>query len=220
MSGGHPWIQKLKTSAGEVIDPTLIEALDERVKGRKVILITLQNLIDDPVTPSLRTVMNESPEGWLWLIRHHPQTTVHARESIKKSLLDLECHWDIELPNKVPLPYLLTKTDHHVTHYSSCSLEADSFRINTTLINEAALEYFQNLISEGHADYAVDVETIEQSIRRSLAKKRSTKTDDRLRICFSEEDYQKAILRLLDLSRRSQSTSAQPLDSLPCNHLA
>lgn len=165
---------RLLGEGGTGRNQSLPAALQKRLdQADRVILVSLQPTPETGLTENLLETMRKAPSGWLWLVRCHPLADlvpghppalerINAR-LIEHGLTNAEC----SQATAAPLGALLARADHHITHFSSVTLEALGQGVPTTLISRAAAGYFDDLIGAGLTAIAQTPDDILRSISQS-----------------------------------------------------
>jgi len=122
----------------------------------QVITVSLDYL---KLRPVLLEAMERAPRDWLWLCRCHPWATrlrmegVHP-EAVEKTLRDRGiANFDTHRATRLSLGSLLRVSTHHVTGFSSSTLEAFGLGVPTTFVDAGALQAHSTMIAEGRARF-------------------------------------------------------------------
>ncbi|MBK3774373.1 hypothetical protein GAY31_09395 [Azospirillum brasilense] len=167
------------------------------VRGyRHVIIVTLGQLKPRPI---LVEAMEKAPRDWLWLCRCHPWATrmrmdgAHP-EAIEATLRERGItNFDARRATALSLSSLLRASTHHVTAFSSCTLEASGLDVPTTFIDAGALQAHSTMITEGRARFVDSADQLIEAIEQGGRALPS----DTLREVVIDPDRPAAILRSL-----------------------
>jgi len=149
---GNPWIQKWLYTPSTEMKASVINIREELSGYAKKILITTGKPTSTDL-PYLKTLIDESPSEWAWLIRVHPALP-QERLVVRRELSDAK-HQNvfIELGCDTPLHALLQNVDHHVTRDSTCALEAMCFGVATSIIAPVGKLAFREFLERGVMSY-------------------------------------------------------------------
>jgi|GEM_PF-6029909 len=154
--GGHPFIQAWH--ADNIQLPVIVKATLNRLlkstEGRSPVLVTVQpHLISSDSLAPLLAAWRQQPRV-AWWIRLHP-AGINDREKIITLLEshDVSC-WDIDDVTSLPLPELFRHVCLHITHSSSCVLEAEKMGVKSVLLSQFGAQYFAPQVRRGTAIYA------------------------------------------------------------------
>jgi len=168
--GGHPTIWKWLEDGGTELDSDTERLEKQMDSAEKVVLVTLQDF-PNPLPDSLIDAIENSPSGWLWLIRCHYRFRVDI-PAVENLLMmrGLSQRTEVCRSTNAPIFWLLSKVDHHVTLWSSTVYEALVFGLSSTVIHEEGLKNFHSEIERGLFDFACTAETILESVKTNLGK--------------------------------------------------
>lgn len=144
--------------------PQLLEALRERIAGRKAILVPFVLGVGPEDVQALRQAILESPPDWIWLLRRHP-LAVFASEDLElgTELANIES----DLCSTISLPGVLALTDHVVAGYSTICLDAYyGFGIPVTMLADAGRYNYAEFIAAGVLSQASTKDEILEAIRQ------------------------------------------------------
>jgi len=168
--GGNPWLDQWRNGATDLTNQANAKNLIARTTKHKKIIVSLQP-IPQPLPQFVLDAMADAPDNWSWWIRVHPL----RRHTIPELSALLAEHgivnYEIEDTTSLPLFWLLRHAHHHVTSFSSVTIEALAFGIRTTVFSDVGRNTFENYIKNGHALYADSAETLIDSINESLCMK-------------------------------------------------
>ncbi len=166
--GGHPFVHFWKQNTSR-------QAMDiAPEKGSTNLLVTLSYVEDHNATllSLLIEAIQRSDNQWKWWIRLHP-CLKEKKEEIKKMFSDHHItHVEIDRATDLPLYFLLSQADVHVTHASATVVEARIFGVPSVVTSEDAVQYFADEISTEWAIYAATTSKILEAIESQLTKKR------------------------------------------------
>lgn len=137
--GGFPWLEEWRTQWRE---GSRRRSSDDELS----ILVTLQGAVGYPV--ALKRAIEASPPHWQWRIRLHLQ--MQENTDIQRSLRATR-HPNLEWQgtSRIPLYEALIDSDVHVTHYSTCALEALAFGKPTVLLHPTGARIFSEYVDRG-----------------------------------------------------------------------
>jgi hypothetical protein len=184
--GGNLWLAKCQQKTWYKPSHEVQKFLDSLKRYPKVILFTLQPLVE-PIPSHVLRAMSHSPENWLWLLRVHPV----AKGDLPKieQLLhqnNIE-NYEIKMSSEILLPLLFQHVDHHITCGSSCAYEAIKFDIPNTIVHPNAAEDYEDYISKGIFTCCLNDDDLLSTIEK-LDKLQKIEED----IPYIETDYVKA----------------------------
>ena len=130
--GGNAWLYKWRYGDTAAFAPPGLGAFDARLRGQRLILVSLQPL-ESPISPALLEAMRAAPADWLWLLRLHPLRRHTAPEIAALLARNGVTRFEIEAATAFPLFTLLRRAEHHVTAFSSVAIEAAAFDLRTSL---------------------------------------------------------------------------------------
>jgi len=151
--GGYPWLSGRYDSKSIVEKSYCQNRKREYENYSRVILVTLQNVVDN-ITTTIIQAMSNSPESWIWLFRFHPGSTTDQKQNNIEILSNAQANVQWDYPSEAPLFDLLPMTDYHVTLYSSTCIEALNFIVPSIVIDEIGLEIYNDYIKKGMFGYA------------------------------------------------------------------
>lgn len=218
---GNLWLNRFMRRAAH---DTLVRAVESQVgelpcDGRKAVLVTLswgaEDLSQGFIAKPLEAAILNTSGRIRWLIRLHPnQLTGFATDEGPRFLryfdntLKGHAHW--EWATRVPLPYLLSRVDTHVSWHSSVSIEAALCGLRTGLLDprlwpgQEMEDYFSHLKSTGD----IDLLTLrEQDIVAWVD--RTTKLGRRPKRLDDTETIYKQIVRRIVQSRQGSNRISQ-----------
>lgn len=134
---GNPWIDKWKHSNDQKHD---------YVWSENIVLYTLQP-IDEPLEDYLLETIKKTDDKWSWWLRLHPRQ-MNERDKIISRLKEYGVFdsINIEEATKFPLPEVLMHTKVHITKFSGCALEANSFNVPTIIIDSRGANLYKHYI--------------------------------------------------------------------------
>lgn len=142
--GGNLWLSMWKFKE---VDPGKIAEglLADLTPFTKTVMVSLQP-IDDALPEFLIDAIREN-KNWFWLIRLHPA----MKNDSSKALTELRgfSNVDIDRSSSLPLYFLLSNTDIHLTAWSSVCFEALSFNIPTVIYHTIGESLFGDYIQSG-----------------------------------------------------------------------
>ena len=71
-------------------------------------------------------------------------------------------------PDSLPIPFLLSKVDLHLTGWSTTCREASIFEVPTIFFDQRANSFYRNEISEGHFVLSLSMQSLSSSIDRAF----------------------------------------------------
>jgi hypothetical protein len=165
---GRPSLERATAGSDDHAD-----RLAQYVAGAECrVLITMQ---DKPLSARQLNEMRECPPEWLWLVRAHPNAArfpAGSAESVMRQLADASiANAMVVPPAMASLEALLRVVDVHVTHHSSCWLEAEEAGVPTVFTLTGADQLFEYELAEGLASYAPDGVGLRSVIETAMAAK-------------------------------------------------
>ncbi len=149
--GGNKWLEKWHSDSNGFITTydTYIKELVSTVGGDVNILFTLQNGIQPEqwILEAIKT----SPSSWRWFVRLHPG--MYTDLDYIKELFSVckPAKVEFDYSTNLPLPAWLRHVNIHITHSSTCILEAESFGVFSVATDYLAYELFPEQFSSGTA---------------------------------------------------------------------
>jgi hypothetical protein len=166
--GGNAWMHKWRYGDASAFAPPSLGAFLDATHARRKILVSLQPY-DSPVTPDLIQAMKQSPPDWLWLLRLHPLRR-HTAPYVAAILAQAGVgNAELDAATNFPLFTLLRHVDHHVTAFSSVTVEAAAFGLSTSLTAAEGRDAFSREVAGGIARYTPDVAGLMNHIHEVLA---------------------------------------------------
>ena len=153
---GNQWIKYWKTrTASDLLDYS---------KSGFTIVVTLHpsiGLLPEVLSSSIKY----GDPDWRWLIRLHPRQMTqnnidYVEHKIESVGVDIISKVNVCEASNLPLPLLLSRSDVHMTGFSSSALEASEFNVKTIFIHRMGGEYYPGLIERGQAVYSPNMENI------------------------------------------------------------
>ncbi|TAK98970.1 MAG: hypothetical protein EPO08_17860 [Rhodospirillaceae bacterium] len=173
--GGNAWLARWRYRPAAATPE--LQAFDRYCAGRRRILVSLQPL-ESPIGMELLKAIMKAPKDWLWLLRVHPLRR-HTMSEISDILVNANVtNVEIEQATNLPLFPLLARTDHHVTAFSSVSVEAAAFDIRTSLIGSEGLQIFGPQLARDIFRFTPIAPMLLAHIRESLVLPRTPLDDD------------------------------------------
>lgn len=183
INGGNPWLAYWKEKNFESFYQK--NSILKFIKNKKVILYTLQPSFE-PFSDLIRKAIFKTKGEYIWLIRTHPRQ-IEQYQSIQEEVHSLnECN-NIELENatQLPLPFLLTLTDIHITVYSTVAIEAAAYQVPTLFITKLGKQYFCSLLPEELTSY--DIESDDVLVEELKKVNKSKKYEN---MCFNVDAFE------------------------------
>ncbi|MBX7199423.1 MAG: hypothetical protein K1X51_08575 [Rhodospirillaceae bacterium] len=175
--GGNAWLHKWRYGDVSAFAPPALDAFTERLKGLRVILVSLQPL-DTPVPPALLEAMGKAPADWFWLLRLHPLRRHTAPEIAALLARAGVTRFEMEAATAFPLFTLLRHADHHVTAFSSVTVEAAAFDLRTSLTSPDGEAIFAPEIARGICRYTPTADALLNHIGGVLSQARGPLDSD------------------------------------------
>ncbi|CAK0762168.1 conserved hypothetical protein [Gammaproteobacteria bacterium] len=152
---GYPWLAMWLEREGPVRNVSV--AAERRLAGMRGevnILYTFQPIegFGYRVPEAVVQAIDESPPGWKWWIRLHPDM-LHDMDNCRQ-FLGGRCangRFEVEHATILPLPLLLGYMQAHVTQWSSVVLEAMTFGVPSILLHPQGRDLFRQPIRLGCA---------------------------------------------------------------------
>ncbi|GFE58482.1 hypothetical protein [Geobacter sp. AOG1] len=156
--GGNLWFNKGR-SATISLKGKGWEDLRNKMSGYdKIILIALNDFGEG--NDFFVEAIAQGPAEWFWLLRFHPATPLHEKESIMARLQQIKAsNYDYEQASSVLLYPLILASSVHVTTHSTTTLEALGFGLPTVTITRTGAAFYKDLIDLG---VVIHVETTEE----------------------------------------------------------
>lgn len=170
--GGNAWLHKWRYGDTSAFAPPALNTFTERLKGFRVILVSLQPL-DTPVPPALLEAMGKAPADWFWLLRLHPLRRHTAPEIAALLARAGVTRFEMDAATTFPLFTLLRRTDHHVTAFSSVTVEAAAFDLRTSLTSAEGEAIFAPEVARGVCRYTPSADALLAHISETLSAGRS-----------------------------------------------
>lgn len=141
----NKWIQGDVPSL-KVYD-TIIRGL---IENKTAIMFTLQPGFEPELW--FYEAVNSSPTEWKWFIRLHPGMTADKErfQNIFKSKCP-DANIEIDYATKLPLLAWLRHIDIHVTLFSTCIIEAETFGVPSIIMHVNGADMYAEQIQEGVA---------------------------------------------------------------------
>lgn len=175
--GGNPWIHKWRYGAAAGLEPAEAKDFAARTAGRRKILVSLQPL-ESPIGAALLQAMQQSPPEWLWLLRLHPLRRHTAPEIAAILKAAGVANAEIETPTALPLFSLLRIVEHHVTVFSSVTVEAAAFDLRTSLLGAEGPSTLAPQMKRGICRYTPTAESLMDHVRDVLSGPRAPFEDN------------------------------------------
>jgi hypothetical protein len=189
--GGFPWISRWNTM--EIPTKKFQQPIAE-----KIILVTTQAPVggmDDFFPEMLVDAITQSPLGWCWIIREHPNYP-RGNMVIKEKLKSVDSHrYIMNVYNNISLYALLSKCDFHVTAFSSVCYEAEYFSVPTVIFSRIGKALYAQEIESGRFIYCDDGVSLIDAISCNKFKKSVEK--------YIESDINLTLSALQTLTRNS-----------------
>jgi hypothetical protein len=171
---GNPWVSKWAGGNEFPVPEKTDDELKKLVRGRKIILVTLQTM-KHPIPNCLIDAMLFTSDKCFWLIRCHPREVGNISE-ISDWLKERKIsNAEVNLASNFPLFWLLARIHHHVTLFSSTALEALYFKVPTTLIDPIGESVFRDFVDDSTFNTAYDGKVLAQLVQ---ADRQVTKLDN------------------------------------------
>ena len=151
--GGYPWLSGAYQSKTHEEKYIHYEKTKELKQYERVILVTLQNIINN-ITEPLLYVLNHSPRSWKWLIRFHPVESNEQKKQNISLFRSTIANVEWEYPSDAPLFDILPLSHYHVTLYSSSCIEALAFGVPSILIDKTGVDVYEDYIKDKIFNYA------------------------------------------------------------------
>ena len=170
--GGNPSLKKFREITPEVLCKKYEEEFDQCLpdkseSGGKIGLVTCGH--DWKLIPEFVFDCLGEMDDWGWLFRLHPYSSDFTTE---KANADLNAkglgHCIAMSPHSLPMPFLLSKVDLHLTGWSTTCREASIFEVPTIFFDQRATSFYQKEISEGHFVLSMSEQSLSSSIDRAL----------------------------------------------------
>lgn len=158
--GGNLWLAKWKNEDIKLSNEFPKDFKDYLAPYEKVILVSLQQWLKEPIPRFMLEVMHNSNPKWLWLLRLHPKQG--NEDKIRTLATSINCAFEMEVASKLPLYYLLKYVNLHITAWSSVCVEALAFNIPTLLVHENGRDFFKKYIDNGSFFYADNKEAVQK----------------------------------------------------------
>jgi len=182
---GNAWVSKWAGGNEFLIPEKADDELKSLVRGRKMILVTLQP-IKHPIPNCLIDAMFFTSDKCFWLIRCHPRQVGNI-SGISNWLKEKNIsNAVVSLASNTPLYWLLARVHHHVTLFSSTALEALYFRVPTTLIDPIGETVFRDFVDDNTFNVAYDGKVLAQLVQ---ADRQVTKLDTRFVVDDQQEIF-------------------------------
>lgn len=108
-------------------------------------------------------------DDWGWLFRLHPHSSGCSVEETNAELIAMGLFNCVAIsPHSLPMPFLLSKVDLHLTGWSTTCREASIFEVPTIFFDQRADSFYQNEISEGHLFLSLSEQSLSSSIDRAF----------------------------------------------------
>jgi hypothetical protein len=182
---GNAWVSKWAGGNEFLIPGKADDELKSLVRGRKIVLVTLQP-IKHPIPNCLIDAMLFTSDKCFWLIRCHPGWVGNISgisDLLKEKNIS---NGEVNLASNTPLYWLLARAHHHVTLFSSTALEALYFRVPTTLIDPIGESVFRNFVDDNSFNVAYDGKILAQLVQ---AERQVTKLDTRFIVDDQQEIF-------------------------------
>ena len=127
---------------------------------------------------ALLQAMQQSPPEWLWLLRLHPLRRHTAPEIAAILKAAGVANVEIEAPTALPLFSLLRIVEHHVTVFSSVTVEAAAFGLRTSLLGAEGPSTLAPQMKRGICRYTPTAESLMDHIHEVLSGPRAPFEDD------------------------------------------
>ncbi|WP_143154491.1 hypothetical protein [Devosia limi] len=163
---GNPWLSRfMRQRPGDaLVGDAQANAPLERADDRKSVLVSLswgeRDIANGFIHEELEAAIIATSGRLRWLVRLHPNqqigfATPEGPKFVRYFNERLKGNVEWEWPTKVPLPYLLSRVDAHVSWNSSVSIEAALCGLSTGLLSphlwpgEALNDYYSYFRSTG-----------------------------------------------------------------------
>ena len=111
----------------------------------------------------------EELNDWQWLFRLHPYPSDFTAEKANADLNAKGLDNSVAMsPDSLPIPFLLSKVDLHLTGWSTTCREASIFEVPTIFFDQRANSFYRNEISEGHFVLSLSMQSLSSSIDRAF----------------------------------------------------
>lgn len=165
--GGNPWLDAWINETIQWDATSEAKSLLNRAVGKKRILVSLQT-IENPLPIFVINAMASAPKNWVWWIRLHPLRSHTAAEMADQLRKHGVSEFEIDDTTNLPLFWLLRHSDHHLTSFSSTTIEALAFGLRTTVFSKMGEDTFQNYVKDGNVMCAYNSEQLIKSVASSL----------------------------------------------------
>lgn len=106
-------------------------------------------------------LLTSSLDGYFFLIRFHPSTSISERNAVRQKLASLALnHFDLDNATALPIYTLLRNIDVHITQSSSTVIEASAFDVPSIITGPIGKAYYRKLVEQGRAFQASEPEQV------------------------------------------------------------
>jgi hypothetical protein len=194
--GGNLWLAKCQQETWYKASQEVQEFFDSLKEYKKVILFTLQPLVE-PIPPHVLRAMSRSPKNWLWLLRAHPVSRgdlPKIEQLLHQNNID---NFEAKMSSEILLPLLLEHVDHHITCGSSCGYEAIKYNVPNTIVHPNCAEDHDEYIAKGLFTCCLNEDDLLSTIENSNKHQKIVE-----KIPYIETDHEKAkrVLNFIILS--------------------
>ncbi len=176
-AGGNAWLYKWRYGDASAFAPPALAEFTARLRGSRVILVSLQPL-DTPAPPALLEAMRRAPPDWFWLLRLHPLRRHTAPEIAALLARAGVTRFEMDAATTFPLFTLLRLADHHVTAFSSVVVEAAAFDLRTSLTAPEGETIFAPEVARGVCRYTPTGDALLAHIGEVLSGERAPLASD------------------------------------------
>jgi len=113
-----------------------------------------------------------APKNWLWIFRTHPFLHEDSKRILSADKIDEElkkkeiCSFPTKIISNLPLGKVLEISNHHLTGYSSCIMEAHAMGVPTTFTDPLALQWHKGYLDANAAYLAKNYEDAIDTIKK------------------------------------------------------
>jgi hypothetical protein len=170
--GGNPALKRFRGITPDALHKKYEEEFaeylpDESEAGGKIGLVTCGH--DWRLIPAFVFDCLGQLDDWLWLFRFHPHSSGYSVEEANAELDAKNLSNCVTMsPDSLPMPFLLSKVDLHLTGWSTTCREASIFEVPTIFFDQRATSFYQKEISEGHFLLSMSEQSLSLTIDRAF----------------------------------------------------
>lgn len=168
--GGHPFIEFFN-STNKYFQKEKKNFINLINSNLPTLLVTLQTDLLEKEYEPLFSVINKTYNTFNWVLRLHPVVLKSKKRLDRtKKMFDFfgTSFKNVLTFSKLPLPIILAKTDLHITVNSSVVIEAAQYNIESILLQEDGLVYYEDQIPKRFLNLALSEEAIRKTIIQKL----------------------------------------------------